>query len=185
MFAERPTTLPVPIPSRSAMSPPIRSNSPTASSRPRSRHSSKASPALHLGNLPRFHPAVYQSSNPNNHFTQSPSPNQQRPSLSSREALRQYRELIASIALTPRNPASTPGPRPAKPRLAPIGSPGPVTPLSLEEQDDSYFTATPHSTESTSRGDHPPPQEVLERLLERENERIASTSGSRTEKKAR
>lgn len=52
----------------------------------------------------------------------------------SRDALRQYRELVAASVAQPRN---TPSGRDqiSAPRLDPLGSPGPVTPLALEEAD--------------------------------------------------
>ncbi|WEW57315.1 hypothetical protein PRK78_002780 [Emydomyces testavorans] len=188
MLADRPTTICASKPPHSNMTSSLRASSPTPSgSRP--RHSSKT-PTFHLGTLPRFHPAVYQGSNPNNFPPQPPAPVQQRSSQqyrassNSRDVLRQYRELVAGI--TSRGPTSVPCTKPSKPRLDPTGSPGPVTPLTLEEQEDGYFTAgAVRSSESRSRADHPPPKEMLERLLHQEHERISSQNGSWKDSKGR
>lgn len=109
----------------------------THAGHPRSPQNSPKSTPFHLNNLPRFHPAVYQS--PNNtpealsSPAMSPRPHGYRQSSgASRDALRQYRELIAGVAPL-RNVATAGTSKPAKPRLDPLGSPGPVTPLTLEE----------------------------------------------------
>ncbi|KAH8692614.1 hypothetical protein BGW36DRAFT_384824 [Talaromyces proteolyticus] len=101
---------------------------------------------MYLGNLPRFHPAVYQSPNSPSNPQLSPSAaNQQRSfgyrvsSGASRDALRQYRELVAASVSLPRNSMSG-NSEISAPRLDPLGSPGPVTPLALEEAD-SYIAA--------------------------------------------
>jgi hypothetical protein len=53
-----------------------------------------------------------------------------------RDALRQYGDLFADITI----PRSSWGTKPSSPRLDPLGSPGPVTPLTLEEAD-GYLAA--------------------------------------------
>lgn len=100
----------------------------------------------YLSNLPRFHPAVYQSANTTSNQLQSSTGNSHNQtqgypysSGSSRDALRQYRELITASISMPRNSPSESFEIPA-PRLDPLCSPGPVTPLALEEAD-NYLAA--------------------------------------------
>ncbi|CAG8936439.1 unnamed protein product [Penicillium salamii] len=108
---------------------PRRSNSPQPSRRSQPQSKSKPTQGFHLGSLPRFHPAVYQP-NTTSHSTgsQPPSPRQSRQSSyrtsGSRDMMWQYRELME---------ASHSGPQ--APRLDPLVSPGPVTPLALEAGD--------------------------------------------------
>ena len=140
--------------------------------------SSKPAP-FHPGNLPRFHPAVYQP--PGSHRTThqsrvSPPPPQQqqqqprtptyRAASGTRDALRQYGDLFADIL-----PRSSWGTKPSSPRLDPLGSPGPVTPLTLEEAD-GYLAAG--SADATGSDKIPSP--ALERLekVSRDKERVFS-----------
>lgn len=111
---------------------PRRSNSPqpTRRTQPQSKSQSKSKPTqgFNLGSLPRFHPAVYQPSSPS-HSTgaQPPSPRQSRQSTyrtGSRDMMWQYRELVEGTHSGP-----------SAPRLDPLVSPGPVTPLALEAGD--------------------------------------------------
>jgi hypothetical protein len=156
-------------------------------SRNRSARNSPAAPSFQLGTLPRFHPAIYQPSS--NTASQPPSPIQQRSSTTSQnyrnsDAMKQYRDFVSGIALATRsstsNPASstsTSHSRPAKPRLDPLGSPGPVTPLALEEeQQDGYLGAgARHASDAAA----------LERLLQRESERYTAHAGSKKDGKGR
>lgn len=112
---------------------------------------------MYLGNLPRFHPAVYQSTNntPNASFSNSTSNHHSRSfgyrvasGGGSREALRQYRELVAA-SLSPSRGALDGSAEISAPRLDPLGSPGPVTPLALEEAD-NYMSTKPNAPD-----DHP------------------------------
>ncbi|OJD25558.1 hypothetical protein ACJ73_03074 [Blastomyces percursus] len=174
------------------MSPSLRPNSPPPS-RSRARMSPKPKHTIQLGNLPRFHPAVYQSAS-NAPHNQPPSPLQQRPAQpyripsGSRDALRQYRDLVAGVTLTPRGSAASGGTKPSKPRLDPLGSPGPVTPLALEEDEGGYFVAgasySPPSDSSARTHNGPvSPRELVEKLIQRETERLASQGSSRKENK--
>jgi hypothetical protein len=118
---------------------------------------------MYLGNLPRFHPAVYQSPNgtPNTSLPTTTSNHHPRSfgyrvasGGGTRDALRQYRELVAASVSQSRNTEIS------APRLDPLGSPGPVTPLALEETD-SYMAARPNAPE-----DHTPtrkPDSISER----------------------
>lgn len=105
---------------------------------------------MYLGNLPRFHPAVYQSPNSTPNASLSPNTSNHHPRSfgyrvssagtgSSREALKQYRELVAASISLSRNATDSSGAEISAPRLDPLGSPGPVTPLALEEAE-SYLS---------------------------------------------
>ncbi|OAX77743.1 hypothetical protein ACJ72_07955 [Emergomyces africanus] len=180
------------------MSPSLRPNSPPPS-RARTRMSPKPNHPIQLGNLPRFHPAVYQSTS-NVPHNQPPSPlqHQQRPAQpyripsGSRDALRQYCDLVAGVTLTPRGSSSAGGgsTKPSKPRLDPLGSPGPVTPLALEEDEGGYFVAgasssSPPDSGSRNHSGSVSPRELVEKLIQREEERLGTQGSSRKESKGR
>lgn len=114
------------------------------------RQSSSGTAAnLRLPSLPRFHPANFASSQSSSvaatPTTGANSP--QQPPLSPRTHQKQYTEvqrqmylyqqqLVANAARQARLPAANP----SSPRLNPLDSPGPVTPMDLEGAD-SYLTA--------------------------------------------
>lgn len=148
---------------------PRRTSSPQPS---RSRAQKEAKPSVtsfHLDSLPRFHPAVYQSGSTGHAITGQPSsPRQSRPhtyrtSSSSREVKWQFREFLENS-----------NPSPSAPRLDPLRSPGPVTPLALEAGD--YLAAgtlspiggAPRDAVSQQTG---PPPELVEKLIIRETEK--------------
>jgi hypothetical protein len=168
--------------------PPVRPISPPPS-RPRASNPSKPVHSIHLGNLPRFHPAVYQPPT-GNQPQQSPSPLQPRPSQQyriqsgPRDALRQYRELVTGTVLASRSASSTSSTKPSKPRLDPLNSPGPVTPLALEEGEGGYLAAgeagSPEGSALENRTAAPTP-ELVERLIRRESERKAEQNTLRKE----
>ncbi|PNS16608.1 hypothetical protein CAC42_4572 [Sphaceloma murrayae] len=92
---------------------------------------------LTLPGLPRFHPANYPSahssfantpaSGPNSpHAPSSPGLQQSLRNESQRQAYAYHRDMLS------RTPSSQLLERPDSPRLQPLGSPGPVTPLELE-----------------------------------------------------
>ncbi|KAJ5780755.1 hypothetical protein N7457_005915 [Penicillium paradoxum] len=102
---------------------PRRSNSPQPT-RSRAQNSTKVKQTqnFHLGSLPRFHPAVYQSSSASHSTAQPSSPRQPRQPTyrtvaASRDMMWQYREFIEGAHQGP-----------SAPRLDPLVSPGPVTP---------------------------------------------------------
>ncbi|KAJ5887776.1 hypothetical protein N7495_007817 [Penicillium taxi] len=147
-------------------------------SRSRSQAPTKSVPGFHLGALPRFHPAVFQDPTSSHSITGQPaSPRQSRqqtyrPSSSSRDMKWQfgYRDLDLNQS-------------PSAPRLDPLNSPGPVTPLALESGD--YLAAGSVSKPSNSRdaktqhsGPHP---DLIEKLLvcknENDRQRRISTKG--------
>lgn len=127
-------------------------------------------PGFHLGNLPRFHPAVYQSS-PSGHNVvgQPPSPRQTRqhnyrPSTSSRDMKWQYRDLLDGSHQSP-----------DAPRLDPLLSPGPVTPLALEANDylaaGSSGAADQRTPRENSKPQSGPTPDMIDKLIARENEK--------------
>jgi hypothetical protein len=71
-----------------------------------------------------------------------------------------------------RTPTAT-GTKPASPRLIPAGSPGPVTPLELENQANDYLMAGSAATAGT-QGD------LVERLIREERKRSGQPSSPRT-----
>ncbi|SLM36085.1 hypothetical protein LPUS_05512 [Lasallia pustulata] len=119
-----------------------------------SRHSNarRTVQPLQLPVLPRYHPSNYERATP----SPSVSSNASRPSITYRSSARspqphqrqlsdaqyklhQYQRDIITTATRQPRPARTPtnGPtKPVSPRLNPLGSPGPVTPMMLEEQTD-------------------------------------------------
>lgn len=130
----------------SAMPPSGRPVSPQ-SSRSRAQNTTKSVPSFHLSNLPRFHPTVYPSTGsqttvgqqqqqsqppmqPRHHTYRQPSGS------SSRDGMRQLMESVASSRVS----SGQYSPSPSAPRLDPLLSPGPVTPLVLEEGN-SYLTS--------------------------------------------
>ncbi|KAJ8189163.1 hypothetical protein LV164_004103 [Aspergillus fumigatus] len=159
-----------------SMSPSTRSASPQPT-RSRPHNSAKSVPAFHLGSLPRFHPAVYQPSNNSQSLTaQPPSPRHSRQqsywtSSGSRDTLRQYGELVESATLS-RAPSRPLSPSPSAPRLDPLRSPGPVTPLALEETG-GYLTigATSSDFSSSDSQSSSAAPDLVEKLIAREVER--------------
>lgn len=107
------------------------------------RNSSRAGARLHIPTLSSLHPANFQFTNRpevvGSQRTRSDHPGHQ--FSDSQHKLRQYqRDLIANATRPSRLTASNPAIDLPPPRLHPLGSPGPVTPLALEEQED-YLAA--------------------------------------------
>ncbi|KAJ5154346.1 uncharacterized protein N7500_009785 [Penicillium coprophilum] len=143
---------------------PRRSNSPQPT-RSRTQNPSKAKQTqnFHLGSLPRFHPAVYQSSSTSHNAVPQPSSPRQswqpvyRTTAGSRDMMWQYREIIEGVHQGP-----------SAPRLDPLVSPGPVTPLALEAGDYLAHGSMNNTSERNPR-DVPknsgPPAELVEKLI--------------------
>ncbi|KAJ5306053.1 hypothetical protein N7508_005068 [Penicillium antarcticum] len=142
---------------------PRRSTSPQP---PLSRTQNTAKPkpmqGFHLGNLPRFHPAVYQP-NATSSAVGPPSPRQSRQptyrtSASSRgDMMWQYRDFMENTLQGP-----------SAPRLDPLVSPGPVTPLALEAGDYLTSGSVNNTSERTPRDvskNSGPPAELVEKLI--------------------
>ncbi|KAL5355229.1 hypothetical protein BJX96DRAFT_46509 [Aspergillus floccosus] len=143
-------------------------------SRSRPQNPAKSLPAFHLGSLPRFHPAVYPSSSTTQNVSaQPPSPRQPRQALyrttsGSRDTtMWHYRDLMEGVTL-PKAPSRPLSPGPSAPRLDPLRSPGPVTPLTLEEASGYLVTGAAQSADQQSG----PAPDLIERLIARENERL-------------
>ncbi|KAB8072748.1 hypothetical protein BDV29DRAFT_176806 [Aspergillus leporis] len=155
------------------MSPSARPSSPQPP-RSRAQNSAKSAPAIHLSNLPRFHPAIFQASSGSQ--GQPPSPRQPRQSSyrtssGPRDPVWQYQDYMDTMTLskTPPRPLS---PSPSAPRLDPLLSPGPVTPLALEEASGYLISgASTSSTLSARENSSGPAPDLVERLIARENER--------------
>ncbi|THW55903.1 hypothetical protein D6D19_10661 [Aureobasidium pullulans] len=137
----------------------------------RHRNSSNAN-ALKLPGLPRFHPANFPSSQSssvaNTPGTASnsghPSPNppvspkaqqrlyseaQKQLYLYHRETVAAQAAVAAAASASSGRPQSARYEKPLSPRLAPLGSPGPVTPLELEGQD-GYLLAGAHASSAAA-----------------------------------
>ncbi|KAF2087313.1 hypothetical protein K490DRAFT_65705 [Saccharata proteae CBS 121410] len=145
------------------------------------QHSSGPS-GLQLPSLPRFHPANFPSSNsPSASGTPATNPNSPQPPTSPRSQQRQYseaqrqlylyqRELIANAT---RTGMSTSGTKPVSPRLNPLGSPGPVTPLELEGQGDYLSAGARNAGAANAQSD------LVEKLIEEEARRCGEMSPGR------
>lgn len=86
--------------------------------------------------------------------------------------MRQYRDLVDS-AMVSRTPPGPLSPSPSAPRLDPLRSPGPVTPLALEEGSSYLASGGGNLSEQSARDKQQsgPSQDLLELLIARENER--------------
>lgn len=144
--------------------------------------------SLKLPSLPRFHPANFPSAyssmqntpDGNSHASSPQGP------LSPRAVQRMYsdaqkqlyfnqREILTAAARGSPNQAG----KPVSPRLLPLGSPGPVTPLELE-RDEGYLIAGIRGGSNSAT----PSDEVVEKLIKAEAQRQRATS-SQTRQNAR
>lgn len=143
---------------------------------------------LTLPGLPRFHPANFASSghssvantpgtNPNSpHGPASPGMHQKMYAEAQRQVQAYQRDLF------PRSPSSTtfPAERPDSPRLQPLGSPGPVTPLELETGDGGYlYVKSPSRLSMTSNAQLEQHSEQLaEKLAQAQSTRLPASNKS-------
>ncbi|KAJ5816636.1 hypothetical protein N7447_008869 [Penicillium robsamsonii] len=150
-------------PATSPIMSPRRSNSPQPRSRTQNPSKAKQTQNFHLGSLPRFHPAVYQSNSTSHTAASQPSsPRQSRQTVyrttaGSRDMMWQYREFIEGVHQGP-----------SAPRLDPLVSPGPVTPLALEAGDYLAHGSMNNTSERTPRDvtkNPGPPAELVEKLI--------------------
>ena len=144
----------------------------SAATGPQMRHHNSPASTLKLPGLPRFHPANFPSSQSssvaNTPGTGSnsghPSPNppvspiaqqrlyseaQKQLLLHHRETLAAQAAVVAASASAPVRPTSSRYEKPLSPRLAPLGSPGPVTPLELEGHE-GYLLAGAHASSAAA-----------------------------------
>ncbi|MCJ1268699.1 hypothetical protein MMC22_008587 [Lobaria immixta] len=132
----------------------------------------RAGKNMHLTSLPRFHPANYPSaeSSPTATHRASRSSVQQRQGSEASQQLHQYqRDLVASATMSARSLLSPNLSKPSPPRLHPLGSPGPVTPLMLEGQDDYLMGGSATSSRSFTATEG---RELADRLIREEHDRI-------------
>lgn len=132
----------------------------------------RAGKNLHLTSLPRFHPANYQLAEPGPTATlrvpRSSNPQRQGSDVS--QQLHQYRrDLVDSATMSARSLLSPKLSKPSPPRLHPLGSPGPVTPLMLEGQDDYLMGGSAASPRSVTASEG---RELVDRLIREEQNRI-------------
>ena len=132
----------------------------------------RAGKNLHLTSLPRFHPANYPLAEPSPtatiRVTRSSTPQRQGSDVS--QQLHQYRrDLVDSATMSARSLLSPKLSKPSPPRLHPLGSPGPVTPLMLEGQDDYLMGGSANSPRSVTASEG---RELVDRLIREEQDRI-------------
>lgn len=145
---------------------PLKTNANTRTS----KHSSKN---LHLPSLPRFHPANYQPletgstqayriPRPGSSTRQFSDPQQQ---------VHQYqRDIVANATRSARSViAQNLTTKPSPPRLHPLGSPGPVTPMALEEHDDYLSVGATEGNQDGAQGDE---GGLSNKSIREENERM-------------
>ena len=118
--------------------------------------------ALNIPNLPPFHPANYESSSRGSRPSSS---SHGRQFSDAQQKLHQYqRDVVVNASrAASRTAAISPRPRPTPPRLHPLGSPGPVTPLMLEGHSDYLLAGSGGSQEGHA---------IVERLINGEKDRI-------------
>ncbi|GIZ40975.1 hypothetical protein CKM354_000429400 [Cercospora kikuchii] len=125
--------------------------------------------SLRLPSLPRFHPANFPSaqsslnSTPDvNSHASSP-----QPPMSPRQYQRLYNDAQKQLYFNHRELFSTAvGGKPVSPRLQPLGSPGPVTPLELEGEE-GYLIAGARSMNASAAT----PSDVAEKMAKAEVQR--------------
>lgn len=136
------------------------------------RTSNRAGTHLRIPALPRLHPANFHSSDRSegdaSHRSRSNVSRQQ--FSDAQQKLHKYQRDLIAIATRPARPigsqALTVLP---PPRLHPLGSPGPVTPLALEENED-YLVAG--AAAASNRLDGGAQNELVERFIRQERERM-------------
>jgi len=108
---------------------------------------------LALPALPRFHPANFPSSYSSVGNTPSSGPASPQLSLSPQMQQKMANDVQKQLYLYQQEISARPGiqpvlrEKPTSPRLVPLGSPGPVTPLALElEEEDNYLAAGSRTT---------------------------------------
>ncbi|KAI9697821.1 MAG: hypothetical protein M1836_004497 [Candelina mexicana] len=136
---------------------------------------------LKLSNLPRYHPANYQNSSAISTYAHSSTVNSSYPPTSPRQQHHRHfpdsqkqlhyyhREMMNSATRAIKGSAAVNYAKPMSPRLVPLGSPGPVTPLLLEEEG-GYLTAGAGRQERTLL-DKEGQKELVERLTRAESQR--------------
>ncbi|KAL8942865.1 MAG: hypothetical protein Q9216_001408 [Gyalolechia sp. 2 TL-2023] len=127
-----------------------------------------------IPDLPPFHPANYESRTSSSRIPSHPgsAAHDRQTSDTQRKIQRYQRDIVLSATRTGiLNTGKSPLARPSSPRLNPLGSPGPVTPLMLEGQDD-YFLAGP-GTASRSALKESERRDMADRLIAAERDRLS------------
>ncbi|KAI9678063.1 MAG: hypothetical protein M1817_006007 [Caeruleum heppii] len=150
------------------------SMTPSSSQRSSERRNKKP---MKLGNLPRFHPANFPSIDADPASTPQQQ-SQRQPSDAQRRLQMYQRELVASATRVVRAGAS-PRERPTSPRLNPLGSPGPVTPLALEEEA-GYLMAGASAAQSRPLMDASNEREAAEGTIREEDKKRREGRGTPT-----
>lgn len=130
---------------------------------------------LKLPTLPRYHPSNYTSAHSSLHSTPdsgyaspqgptSPKSHQRVISDAQKHLLAYQREMVSAAA---RSSTPTQSEKPDSPRLVPLGSPGPVTPLQLEEEGRGYFSVAAQNSASNLVQS----EALMERLMREETSR--------------
>ncbi|KAI4281012.1 MAG: hypothetical protein L6R38_004006 [Xanthoria sp. 2 TBL-2021] len=148
------------------------SRQPNARPSSSSQHGRRQRAALAIPSLPAFHPANYESRNFSPHSSRAASsPHRRQVSEAQRQYQQHQRELILNYTRNAaRNNGETPVPQPSSPRLNPLGSPGPITPLTLEGQSDYFVSGSRKGSTSHLKGKER--REIVERMIGLERDRI-------------
>ncbi|KAL8971954.1 MAG: hypothetical protein Q9183_000803 [Haloplaca sp. 2 TL-2023] len=137
------------------------------------QHGSRQSTPLAIPSLPPYHPANYESRQSSPRLPPSSSSAHARQvSELQKNMQRHQRALLINATRAAATPTTgkPPAHRPSSPRLNPMSSPGPITPLMLEGQTD-YFLGGPN-TSSASRSKAGDRREMVDNLVNVERERI-------------
>ncbi|EME50015.1 hypothetical protein DOTSEDRAFT_68765 [Dothistroma septosporum NZE10] len=144
-------------------------------SRTKSNQRRAPTESLKLPSLPRFHPANFPSSSQTTpDGTASPQPpvspraHQRMYSDAQKQLYFNQREMLSAAA---RGTSPSQAGKPTSPRLQPLGSPGPVTPLELEAEE-GYLLAGARSTSKDTASS----AQLVERLIREETRRLRSAT---------
>ncbi|KAL9006809.1 MAG: hypothetical protein Q9188_000420 [Gyalolechia gomerana] len=146
----------------------------TARSQSRNQQGRSRPGPLAIPSLPPFHPANYESrsSSPRNTSHLGSATHNRQTSGAQRKIQQYQRDVVLSATRTAiLNTTKSPLARPSSPRLNPLGSPGPVTPLMLGGQDDYFIvrsgSASRLAVKESERRD------MADRLIAAEKERLS------------
>ncbi|WPH02336.1 Hypothetical protein R9X50_00519900 [Acrodontium crateriforme] len=137
---------------------------------------------LKLPGLPRFHPANFPSAHNSLQSTPEDNSNSPKPPPSPRSRQRFYSDAQQQLfnyqreMITAASRATSPNiGKPASPRLAPLGSPGPVTPLELEG-DQGYLVAGVRGSVGAATST----AELVDKMIQTESRRQQPSSSPRS-----
>ncbi|CZT17127.1 uncharacterized protein RCC_02959 [Ramularia collo-cygni] len=147
-----------------------------------SNHRRPQGHTLHLPSLPRFHPANFPSAHNSTQSTPdgASSTSSPQPPMSPRSHQRMYNDVQKQLYfnqrenLSARVTSSDQVAKPISPRLHPLGSPGPVTPLELGG-DEGYLVGGARSVANSTTTS----EELVETLIRQEARRHRTLSPKR------